>query len=155
VAQRVAEEYPEIAFEDRIIDALCMQLVQQPDAFDVLVLPNLYGDMVTELGAGLVGGTGVAPGGHFGGADGREIAVFEATHGTAPARAGTDTANPVGLLLSGAMLLRFIDENDAADRLQAAVAETLEAGIATADIASDGTKVVGTRAFTDAVIGRL
>jgi isocitrate dehydrogenase (NAD+) len=155
VARRVAEEYPEIAFDDRIIDALCMQLVQRPEAFDVLVLPNMYGDMVTELGAGLIGGTGVAPGGHFGGADGREIAVFEATHGTAPSRTGTDTANPVGLLLSGAMLLRFIDENDAGDRLDRAVAGTLEAGDVTADIASDGAKVLGTRAFTDSVIGRL
>jgi isocitrate dehydrogenase (NAD+) len=155
VARRVAEEYPEITFEDRIIDALCMHLVQQPEAFDVLVLPNMYGDMVTELGAGLIGGTGVAPGGHFGGADGREIAVFEATHGTAPARTGTDTANPVGLLLSGAMLLRFIDENDAGDRLHRAVADTLEAGYVTADIASDDARVLGTRAFTESVIGRL
>jgi isocitrate dehydrogenase (NAD+) len=119
------------------------------------VLPNMYGDMVSELGAGLIGGTGVAPGGHFGGADGREIAVFEATHGTARARAGTDTANPVGLLLSGAMLLRFIDENDAGDRLHRAVADTLEAGDVTADIASDGARVLGTRAFTESVIGRL
>jgi len=155
VARRVAEEYAEITFEDRIIDALCMQLVLQPEAFDVLVLPNMYGDMVTELGAGLIGGTGVAPGGHFGGADGREIAVFEATHGTAPARTGTDTANPVGLLLSGAMLLRFIDENDAGDRLHRAVAATLEAGYVTADIASDDARVLGTRAFTESVIGRL
>ena len=155
VARRVAEDYPEITFDDRIIDALCMQLVLQPEAFDVLVLPNMYGDMVSELGAGLIGGTGVAPGGHFGGADGREIAVFEATHGTARARAGTDTANPVGLLLSGAMLLRFIDENHAGDGLHRAVADTLEAGDVTADIASDGARVLGTRAFTESVIARL
>ena len=155
VARRVASEYPEVEFEDRIIDALCMQLVLGPEAFDVLVLPNMYGDMVAELGAGLIGGTGVAPGGHFGGADGRELAVFEATHGTAPSLAGTDTANPVGLLLSGAMLLRFIEEDDAADRLHGAVVATLEEGDATADIASDGAKVLGTRAFTESVIGRL
>jgi isocitrate/isopropylmalate dehydrogenase len=115
----------------------------------------MYGDMVAELGAGLIGGTGVAPGGHFGGADGRELAVFEATHGTAPSLAGTDTANPVGLLLSGAMLLRFIEEDDAADRLHGAVVATLEVGDVTADIASDGAKVLGTRAFTESVIGRL
>jgi len=155
VARRVAQEYPEVAFEDRIIDALCMQLVQSPSAFDVLVLPNMYGDMVSELGAGLIGGTGVAPGGHFGGADGRELAVFEATHGTASALAGTDVANPVGLLLSGAMMLRFLDEDEPADRLQRAVTATLAAGEVTADIASNGSKVVGTRAFTESVISRL
>lgn len=155
VARRVAGEYPEVAFEDRIIDALCMQLVQQPEAFDVLVLPNMYGDMVAELGAGMIGGTGVAPGGLYGGTNGRELAVFEATHGTAPSLAGTDAANPVGLLLSGAMLLRYLDEDDAADRLHGAVASTLDAGEVTADIATEGAKVLGTRSFTDAVIARL
>ena len=105
VAREVAEDYPEIAFEDRIIDALCMQLIQAPERFDVLVLPNMYGDLVAELCAGLIGGTGVAPGAHFGGADGRELAVFEATHGTATRLAGTNRANPVGVILSGAMLL--------------------------------------------------
>jgi isocitrate dehydrogenase (NAD+) len=155
VARRVAEDYPEIAFEDRIIDALCMQLVQAPSAFDVLVMPNLYGDMVAELGAGLIGGTGVAPGGHFGGEDGRELAVFEATHGTAPALTDMDTANPVGLLLSGAMLLRFLGEVDAADRLQSAVAATIQAGEVTSDISSDGSMRLGTYGFTEAVIARL
>ena len=155
VARRVATEYPEVAFDDRIIDALCMQLVQTPSAFDVLVMPNLYGDMVSELGAGLIGGTGVAPGGHFGGAGGRELAVFEATHGTAPGLAGMDAANPVGLLLSGAMLLRFLGEDEAGRRRQGAVADTLAAGEVTADIASSGAEVLGTRAFTERVIGRL
>src|SRR5512141_1433260 len=108
VARQVAATYPDIAFEDRIIDALCMQLIQSPERFDVLVLPNMYGDLVAELGAGLIGGTGIAPGGHFGGADGRELAVFEATHGTANHLAGTNRADPLGLILSGAMLLRHI-----------------------------------------------
>ena len=93
VARRVAAQgYPDIAFEDRIIDALCMQLVQSPERFDVLVMPNLYGDIVSELVAGLIGGLGVAPGGHFG----DDLAVFEATHGTAPTHAGADRANPTG-----------------------------------------------------------
>ena len=92
VARRVAAQHPDVAFDDRIIDALCMQLVQAPERFDVLVLPNLYGDIVSELGAGLIGGPGVAPGGHLG----EEVAVFEATHGTAPRLAGRDRANPVG-----------------------------------------------------------
>src|SRR5207249_5661981 len=100
VVRRVAREYPEIDFEDRIIDALCLQLVQAPERFDVLVLPNLYGDLVAELCAGLVGGGGVAPGAHFGGSDGRELAVFEATHGTAPGLAGSGRANPTGMILS-------------------------------------------------------
>lgn len=155
VARRVALDHAEVAFEDRIIDALCMQLVQRPSEFDVLVMPNMYGDMVSELGAGLIGGTGVAPGGHFGESNGQERAVFEATHGTAPALAGTDSANPVGLVLSGAMLLRFLGEVEAAERLQRAVAATVEAGEVTADIASSGSTRLGTRGFTDAVIRRL
>jgi isocitrate dehydrogenase (NAD+) len=104
VARRIAEQYPDIAFEDRIIDALCMQLVSAPERFDVLVLPNLYGDIVSELGAGLIGGSAVAPGAHLG--DG--IAVFEPTHGTSPRLAGRDEADPVGMMLSAAMLLRHV-----------------------------------------------
>ena len=117
-----------MAFEDRIIDALCMQLIQAPERFEVLVMPNLYGDVAAELGAGLIGGTGVAPGGHFGGAGGLELAVFEATHGTAPDLAGTNTADPIGAMLSGAMLLRHVGETDAGDGLEAAVAAVLADG---------------------------
>ena len=130
VARRVAGEFPDVAFDDRIIDALCMQLIQSPERFEVLVMPNLYGDVAAELGAGLIGGTGVAPGGHFGGEGGPELAVFEATHGTAPDLAGTNTANPVGAMLSGAMLLRHLGEQDAGDRLEAAVAAVLADGAA-------------------------
>ena len=155
VVRRVAAEHPEIVFEDRIIDALCMRLVQAPDRFDVLVLPNLYGDIVAELGAGLIGGVGLAPGAHFGGRDELEIGVFEPTHGTAARLAGTDRANPVGAILSGSMLLRFLGEQDASDRLEAAVAATVAAGEVTDDIAHDGTRALGTRAFADAVIARL
>jgi isocitrate dehydrogenase (NAD+) len=128
VARGVAREYPDVAFDDRIIDALCMQLVQTPERFDVLVLPNLYGDVASELGAGLIGGVGVAPGAHIGSDDEREIAVFEATHGTAPDLAGTNAADPIGVILSGAMLLRHVGEHDAGDRLEAAVAEVLADG---------------------------
>jgi isocitrate dehydrogenase (NAD+) len=158
VAQRVAGDYPDIAFEDRIIDALCMQLIQAPERFDVLVLPNLYGDVAAELGAGLIGGVGVAPGAHFGG-DGRvELAVFEATHGTAPDLAGTNQANPIGVMLSGAMLLRHVGEGDAGDRLKAAIVAVLADGThLPRDLRTpeDGRLPAGTFQVADAVIARL
>jgi isocitrate dehydrogenase (NAD+) len=151
VARRVAtQEYPGVAFEDRIIDALCMQLVQAPERFDVLVMPNLYGDVVSDLVAGEIGGLGVAPGGHFG----EGTAVFEATHGTALRHAGADRANPTGLILSGAMLLRHLGEREAGDRLEAAVAASIAAGEVTADLAA-GRPSLGTRGFTDRVVARL
>ncbi len=156
--RRVAREHPAIGFDDRIIDALCLQLVQAPDRFDVLVLPNMYGDLVSELGAGLIGGVGVSPGAHFGGEGGRELAVFEATHGTAPHLAGTNRADPVGLMLSGAMLLRHIGETASGDRLEAAVAEVLAEGTAvTYDLRSPGDDrpAAGTFAMTEAVIAHL
>ncbi len=158
VARRVAAEYPDVAFEDRIIDALCMQLIQAPERFDVLVMPNLYGDVAAELCAGLIGGTGVAPGGHFGGRDGLELAVFEATHGTAPDLAGTNTANPVGVMLSGSMLLRHIGERGAGDRLEAAVAAVLADGThLPRDLRApdDDRPPAGTFQFADAVIASL
>jgi isocitrate dehydrogenase (NAD+) len=124
VARRVAAEHPQVAFEDRIIDALCMQLVQAPERFDVLVLPNFYGDVVSDVAAGLIGGLGVAPGGHVG----ETAAVFEATHGTAPRLAGRNRANPVGVTLSAAMMLRHIGETDAGDRLGSAVEAVLAEG---------------------------
>ena len=155
VARRVATEYPTVAFEDRIIDALCMQLVRSPADFDVVVLPNLYGDIVAELGAGVIGGTGLAPGGHFGGEGGCGLAVFEATHGTAPRLAGRDSANPVGAILSGAMLLRFLGEEAYARRIEGAVTAALAGDEVTADITREGAWVVGTRAFTDRVIAGL
>jgi isocitrate dehydrogenase (NAD+) len=158
VARRVAGEFPEVVFEDRIIDALCMQLIQAPERFDVLVMPNLYGDVAAELCAGLIGGTGVAPGGHFGGAGGLELAVFEATHGTAPDLAGTNTANPVGVMLSGAMMLRHLGEIDAGDQLEAAVASVLAEGAALPrDLREpdDDRPPAGTFQFADAVIAGL
>ena len=153
-ARRVATLYPDIAFDDRIIDALCMQLVQSPERFDVLVLPNLYGDIVSELGAGLIGGPGVAPGGHLG----EEVAVFEATHGTAPRLAGWDRANPVGVMLSAAMMLRHLGETEAGDRLEEAVAAVLADGAdVTPDLRGPGDDrpAVGTRRMAEAVAERL
>ena len=153
-ARRVAAQYPDITFDDRIIDALCMQLVQSPERFDVLVLPNLYGDIVSELGAGLIGGTGVAPGGHLG----DEAAVFEATHGTAPRLAGRDRANPIGLMLSATMLLRHLGEAEAGDRLEEAIASVLADGVdVTADLRGPGDErhSVGTRRMAEAVAERL
>ena len=166
IARRVAADEsgaatdgePTLRFEDRIIDALCMQLIQAPERFEVLVLPNLYGDIVAELGAGLIGGTGVAPGGLYGGDGARELAVFEATHGTAPSLAGTNRADPIGLILSGAMMLHHLGEGEAGDRLEAAVAEVLAEGtFLPYDLRppSDDRPAAGTFAVTDAVIARL
>jgi isocitrate dehydrogenase (NAD+) len=154
VARRVAAQYPDIAFDDGIIDALCMQLVRSPERFDVLVLPNLYGDIVSEMGAGLIGGTGVAPGGHIGDL----AAVFEATHGTAPRLAGRDRANPVGLILSARMMLRHLGEEEAGDRLEEAIAAVLADGVdVTPDLRASGDErpAVGTKRMAEAVAERL
>jgi isocitrate dehydrogenase (NAD+) len=158
VARSVAEDYPDVAFGDRIIDALCMQLIQAPERFDVLVLPNLYGDVAAELCAGLIGGVGVAPGAHFGGRDGLELGVFEATHGTAFALEGTNTADPIGAMLSGAMLLRHVGEAGAGDHLEDAVAGVLADGThLPRDLRDpdDDRPPAGTFQFADAVIARL
>ena len=154
VARRVAEQYPDISFEDRIVDALCMQLVSSPERFEVLVLPNLYGDIVASLGAGLIGGSAVAPGAHVG----EGLAVFEPTHGTAPRLAGRDEANPVGMMLSAAMMLRHLGERGAGDRLDEAIAGVLDEG---ADLPvdlrapGDDRPAAGTSRMADAVAERL
>jgi isocitrate dehydrogenase (NAD+) len=153
-AGRVAAEHPGIGFEDRIIDALAMQLVQRPEAFDVLLLPNLYGDLVSDLCAGLTGGLGLAPGANHG--DG--CAVFEATHGTAMAYRGLNRANPMALMLSGAMLLRHLGESEAGDRLEAAVAEVVAEGrTVTYDLrpSDDDPDAASTTDVRDAVVGKL
>ena len=123
-SREVAKEYPDIEFEDRIVDNMCMQLVQKPELYDVLVLPNLYGDILSDLAAGLVGGLGVAPGANIG-TDG---AVFEATHGSAPKYKGQNKVNPTALILSGMLMLRHLGETDAADRLESAVADVIAEG---------------------------
>src|SRR5204863_6575477 len=124
VARDVAEENTDIEFEDRIVDNLCMQLVQRPEEYDVLVLPNLYGDIVSDLAAGLVGGLGLAPGANFG----THAAVFEPTHGSAPKYAGQNKVNPMAMMLSGVLMLRHLEEPDAADRLETAIAGVIREG---------------------------
>ena len=124
VSREVAKEYPDIEFEDRIVDNMCMQLVQKPELYDVLVLPNLYGDILSDLCAGLVGGLGVAPGANIGEAG----AVFEATHGSAPKYKGQWKMNPTALILSGALMLEHLGELDAAKRLENAVAKVIAEG---------------------------
>ncbi len=126
VARRVAEEYADsgIEFEDRIVDNMCMQLVQKPELYDVLVLPNLYGDILSDLCCGLVGGLGVAPGANLG----EEIALFEPTHGSAPKYAGQNKVNPCATILSGVMMLHHLGEHEAAERLEAAVAKVIREG---------------------------
>ncbi len=151
-AREVAEEeYPEIEFEDRIVDNLCNQLVSRPEEYDVLVLPNLYGDIVSDLGAGLIGGLGMAPGANVG----DEYAVFEAVHGSAPKYKGQNKVNPMALMLSGVMLLRHVGEREAADRLEGAIAEVIRAGESvTYDMkpSRDDPTAVGTSDVADAVI---
>jgi isocitrate dehydrogenase (NAD+) len=151
VARRVAAQYPDVAFDDRIIDALCMQLVRTPERFEVLVLPNLYGDIVSDLGAGMIGGLGMAPGGNIG----DDIAVFEATHGSAPKYKGQNKVNPMALMLSGVMMLRHLDERDAGDRLETAIAEVIRKGEqVTYDMkpTRDDPTAVGTSEVADAII---
>ena len=136
-----------VEFEDRIVDNMCMQLVQKPELYDVLVLPNLYGDIVSDLAAGLVGGLGVAPGANIG----LDAAVFEPVHGSAPKYAGQDKANPTALILSGALMLRHLGYPGDADRLETAVRETIASGTTTYDLGG----TAGTAAFADAIIARL
>jgi isocitrate dehydrogenase (NAD+) len=151
VSRKVAEDYPDIEFEDRIIDNLCNQLVSRPEEYDVIVLPNLYGDIVSDLGAGMIGGLGLAPGGNIGTA----AAVFEATHGSAPKYKGQNKVNPTALMLSGVLMLRHLDERDAADRMESAIAAVIEKGEkVTYDLKPnrDDPTAVGTSEFADAVI---
>ena len=147
--RRVAADYEgRIGFQDRIVDNMCMQLVQKPEAYDVLVAPNLYGDIISDLAAGLVGGLGLAPGANIG----EEAAVFEAVHGSAPKYAGQDRANPTALILSGALLLRHIGETEAGAAVEEAVREVIgEGAIRTADLGG----TAGTRAYGHAVAARV
>jgi isocitrate dehydrogenase (NAD+) len=154
VAREVAEENDDIEFNDRIVDNMCMQLVQRPDEYDVLVLPNLYGDVVSDLCAGMIGGLGLAPGGNFG----EGIAIFEPTHGSAPKYAGQNKVNPMAQMLSGMLMLRHLEEQDAADSLEQAIAEVIRDGKnVTYDMKPrrDDPTAVGTREVADAIIGKL
>jgi len=153
-AREVAKKFPGIEFEDRIVDNMCMQLVQKPELYDVLVLPNLYGDIISDLSAGLVGGLGIAPGANIG----RDIALFEPTHGSAPKYKGQNKVNPTAIILSAVLMLRHIGEKEAADRLENAVASVIREGKdVTYDLKKDRSdpSAVGTREMADAVIAKL
>jgi len=155
VAREIAAEYKgKIAYDEVLVDAMCMQLVQRPETYDCLVLPNLYGDILSDLCAGLVGGLGVAPGANIG----NEVAVFEATHGSAPKYKGLNKVNPTAVLLSGVLMLRHIGETAAADRLEKAVATVIADGKAvTYDMKADRSDptAVGTSQMADAIIAKL
>jgi isocitrate dehydrogenase (NAD+) len=154
VALEVAEQNSDVEFEERIVDNMCMQLIQKPELYDVLVLPNLYGDILSDLGAGLVGGLGVAPGANIG----THAALFEPTHGSAPKYAGQNKVNPMAMMLSGVMMLRYLKETDAADRMENAIAEVIAEGKdVTYDMKPhrDDPTAVGTSGVADALVEKL
>jgi isocitrate dehydrogenase (NAD+) len=154
VAQEVAKEYPDIEFNDRIVDNMCMQLMQKPELYDVLVMPNLYGDIVSDVVAGMVGGLGVAPGGNIG----KDAAVFEPIHGSAPSHAGKNEANPVAMLLSGALMLRHLGETATAERVERAVEAVISKGEkVTYDLREDRdpSRAATTTEMADAIIASL
>ncbi|MBW8741458.1 MAG: isocitrate/isopropylmalate dehydrogenase family protein [Acidobacteria bacterium] len=154
VAREVAEENSDIDFDDRIVDNMCMQLVQRPEEYDVLVLPNLYGDVLSDLCAGMIGGLGLAPGANYG----ENVAVFEPTHGSAPKYAGQNKVNPMAQMLSGMLMLRHLDERDAADNLETAIADVIREGRnVTYDMkpTRDDPTAVGTSDVADAIIEKL
>ena len=154
VSRQVAKDYPEIEFEDRIVDNMCMQLIQKPELYDVIVLPNLYGDILSDLCAGLVGGLGMAPGANIG----DSTAVFEATHGSAPKYKGQNKVNPTALILSGVLMLRHLDKMAEADKLENAVAAVIAEGKdVTYDMKPDrdDPTAVGTSEMADAIIAKI
>jgi isocitrate dehydrogenase (NAD+) len=154
VARQVAERNPDIEFEDRIVDNMCMQLVLRPKEYDILCCPNLYGDIISDLGAGMIGGLGLAPGANIG-TDG---AVFEATHGSAPKYKGLNKVNPMAVMLSGVLMLRHLNEVAAADALEGAIAAVIADGRnVTYDLKErrDDTTSVGTSQVADAVVAQL
>src|SRR5207302_5582586 len=154
VAREVAAENTDIEFDDRIVDNMCMQLVQRPEEYDVLVLPNLYGDVLSDLAAGMIGGLGVAPGANYG----ETVAVFEPTHGSAPKYAGQNNVNPIAQMLSGVLMLRHLDERGAADRVERAIAAVIAEGEGvTYDMkpSRDDPTAVGTSEVADAIIEKL
>jgi isocitrate dehydrogenase (NAD+) len=154
VSREAAKDYGDIEFEDRIVDNMCMQLIQKPELYDVIVLPNLYGDILSDLCAGLVGGLGVAPGANIG----EKGAIFEATHGSAPKYKGLNKVNPTALILSAVLMLRHLDMMDEADSLENAVAAVIAEGKSvTYDMKPhrDDPTAVGTREMADAIIAKI
>jgi len=152
-ARQVAKEYPSIEFEDVVIDALCMRLARNPGQYDVIVMPNLYGDIVSDLCAGLIGGLGLAPGANLG----DNIAVFEPTHGSAPKYAGLNKVNPIAMMLSATMMLRYLDETKAANNLEKAISDIIAEGKSvTYDLKTDRNQPAATTSeVADAVIKKL
>jgi isocitrate dehydrogenase (NAD+) len=154
VARKVAERNSDIAFEDRIVDNMCMQLVLRPKEYDILCCPNLYGDIISDLGAGMIGGLGLAPGANIGASG----AVFEATHGSAPKYTGQNKVNPMAVMLSGVMMLRYLEESAAADSMEKAIANVIALGKdVTYDLKEkrDDPTAVGTSQVADAVIAQM
>ncbi|MCX7912250.1 MAG: isocitrate/isopropylmalate family dehydrogenase, partial [Dehalococcoidales bacterium] len=154
VAREIAREYPDIQFEDALIDNLCMQLARRPQEYDIIVAPNLYGDILSDLCAGLIGGLGLAPGANIGAG----AAVFEPTHGSAPKYAGKNRVNPMAMMLSGVMMLRYLGEEAAADRLEKAIAAVIAEGKSVTydmKLNRDDPTAVGTSEVADAVIAKL
>lgn len=150
IARAVARQFSDIEYEEMLVDSICMQLVQRPEKYDLLLTPNLYGDIVSDLAAGLVGGLGVSPGANIG----DRIAVFEATHGSVPQFKGLNKANPTALILSAVMMLRYLGERIVANALEAAIQDVLEEGInITCDLKSE--KAVGTREMGKAIADKL
>jgi isocitrate dehydrogenase (NAD+) len=154
VAREVAEENTDIEFDDRIVDNMSMQLVQRPEEYDVLVCPNLYGDIVSDLCAGMIGGLGMAPGGNFG----ESTAIFEPTHGSAPKYAGQNKVNPMAQMLSAVMMLHHLEENEAAERVEGSIAEVIREGKSVTydmKLTRDDPTAVGTSEVADAIIDKL
>jgi isocitrate dehydrogenase (NAD+) len=154
VSRDVAKQYPDVEFEDRIVDNMCMQLIQKPELYDVIVLPNLYGDIISDLCAGLAGGLGVAPGANIG----ERVAIFEATHGSAPKYKGLNKVNPTALILSAVLMLRHMNKMAEADKLEGAVAAVIAEGKSvTYDMKPDRNDptAVGTSQMADAIIEKI
>ena len=154
VFKKIASEYNDIESEDRIVDNMCMQLVQKPELYDVLVLPNLYGDIISDLAAGLVGGLGVAPGGNIG----NDIALFEPTHGSAPKYKGLNKVNPTAMMFSAVLMLNYIGESSCADYLETAIAKNISEGkYVTYDMKPirDDPTAVGTKEVADAIVKKI
>jgi len=154
VFKKIASEYDDMESEDRIIDNMCMQLIQKPELYDVMVLPNLYGDIISDLAAGLVGGLGVAPGGNIG----KDIALFEPTHGSAPKYKGQNKVNPTAIMLSAVLMLKYIGEEEHADLLENAIAENIREGkYVTYDLKPDRNDptAVGTDEFANAIAEKI
>ena len=146
-ARKISQKYPNVGFGEILVDNCCMQLVQNPNQFDVLLLPNLYGDIVSDLCAGLIGGLGVAQGANIG----KEYAVFEPVHGSAPDIAGQNKANPTAMLMSAIEMLNYIGESEKAQKIKLALFRTLESGIKTADLGGN----TSCSEFTESIISNL